>query len=215
MNGYKQYSVSYNRAPFELYQDIEGLPAGLYEVTVHTYYRAGYYDEEADRIANNVETKLTTLYAETSKGREETKVKNLIDDADTETYGVNCYTYDDGRHAPDGTTPTVAWFSKGKYLNSLQFEVPADGKVRIGLSKPTAYANDYEVVGAWNLYYLGLSIDQTTGIEDIRMTPGTEGPAAVKVVGIFNLSGMRVETPQPGINILRMSDGTSRKILVK
>ncbi len=214
MNGYKQYSVSYNRAPFHLYQDIEGLPAGLYEVTVHTYYRAGYYNEEYDRIESGVDTKLTTLYTETSKGREETKVKNLIDDADTETYDVNCYTYDNGLHAPDGTTPTVAWFAKGKYLNSLQFEVPADGKVRIGLKKDETFANDYEVVGAWNLYYLGLSVDQTTGVEDIKLNPNADG-GKVSVVGIYNLSGMRIETPQPGINILRMSDGTSRKILVK
>ena len=155
MNGYKQGTVSYNRAPFHLYQDLNGLPAGIYEVTVQTYYRAGYYDEEVQHIANGEDTKLTTLYAETSAKKEETKVMNLIDDADSETFDVNCYTYDDGRHAPDGTTPTVAWFKQGKYLNRLQFEVPADGKVRIGLIKDETYANDYEVVGSWRLYYLG------------------------------------------------------------
>ena len=155
MNGYKQGTVSYNRTSIDLYQDLKGLPKGRYIVKVYTYYRAGYYDEEAQRIANGEETKLTMLYAETTTKREETPVMNLIDDADTETFDVNCYTYDDGRHAPDGTSSTVAWFKQGKYLNKLQFEVPADGKVRIGLIKDKTYANDYEVVGSWRLYYLG------------------------------------------------------------
>jgi len=212
MNGYKEHSVSYNRAPFHLYQDLQGLPAGIYEVTVHTYYRAGYYNEEVDRINNGIDTKLTTLYAETSESREEMKVKNLVDDADIETYDVQCYTYDDGRHAPDGTTPTVAWFAKDKYLNVLRFEVPEDGKVRIGLKKDEVFPNDYEVVGAWNLYYIGKPV----AIGNIEMDPAVDGnAAAASVVGIYNLSGMRIDAPQRGINIIRMSDGTSRKVLVK
>ncbi len=208
MNGYKEYSVSYNRAGFHLYQDLTGVPAGKYEVTVHTYYRAGYYNEEFDRIQNGVDTKLTTLYAETSETREETPVMNLLDDADKDDFGAKCYTYDDGRHAPDGTSATVAWFGQGKYLNRLQFEVPADGKVRIGLIKEQTFDNDYEVVGAWNLYYIG----QPTAIESVQADDADDNAS---VVGIYTLSGVRVETPQKGVNIIRMSDGTSRKILVK
>ena len=212
MNGYKQNTVSYNRAPFHLYQDLTGLPAGIYEVTVHTYYRAGYYDEELDRINNGVETHLTTLYAESSEGREETPVMNLYEDRDASDFDVNCYTYPDGSHAPDGTTPTVAWFKEGKYLNTLQFTVGEDGKARIGLIKEETYPNDYEVVGSWNLYYIG----KPTGIERIESEPQNDGQVSpATVVGIYNLSGMRLDTPQPGINILRMSDGSSRKILVK
>ena len=212
MNGYKQHTVSYNRAPFHLYQDLTGLPAGEYEVTVHTYYRAGYwYDEEA-HLANGDDIQLTTLYAETSAGKAEMKVKNLRDDAQPTDLGVNCYQLSNGLYAPDGTTPTVAFFNAGHYLNSLRFVVGEDGKARIGLLKEKTYENDYEVVGSWNLYYIG----KATAIDKIEVDPvAPSSDVAPTVVGIYNLSGMRVETPQPGINILRMSDGTSRKILVK
>lgn len=36
-----------------------------------------------------------------------------------------------------------------------------------------------------------------------------------QAVGVYNLNGMRLDRPQKGINILKMSDGSSRKVLVK
>ena len=164
LNGYKEFTASYNRTGFHLYQDLSGLPAGNYEVTVHTYYRAGYYNEEEDRIANGVETHLTTFYAETSADKATTPVMNLSEGATAEKYSEKCYTLSNGLFAPDGTTPTAAWFAAGCYLNTLQFTVPADGKVRIGLKKDETFENDYEVVGAWNLYCLGSG--DATGIEE-------------------------------------------------
>ncbi len=217
MNGYKQNTVSYNRAAIDLYQDLVGLPEGDYEVTVHTYYRAGYwYDEEALYDENAPEkTHLTTLYASTSADKFETKVMNLCEDAQPTDYSVKCYELSNGLYAPDGTTPTVEFFNQGHYLNKLKFTVPADGKVRIGLSKTEVLANDYEVVGAWKLYYLGKSENGggETAIETV------ESAAEVVSTTIYSLNGAQLTTPQRGINIIRsvLSDGTVKvqKVLVR
>ena len=215
MNGYKQYTVSYNRAIIDLYQDLSGLTEGTYKVTVHTYYRAGYYDEEDTRIKNGEETHLTTLYAQTSDQKYTKPVKNLIEDAvKTEDVpdGVNCYTYaDTGLRTPDGTTPTAAFFAAGYYLNELVFNVPADGKVRIGLKKDEILANDYEVVGAWNLYYYPNGLP--TAIEGVKVVENTTGDATP--VAYYSLSGVRLSAPQKGVNIVKMADGTVKKVLVK
>lgn len=213
MNGYKQFSVSYNRAPFELYQDLSGLPAGFYKATVHTYYRAGYYDEEETRINNNEETHLTTLYATTALGDYKTPVMNLTEGAVAAAdapQGVNVYNLASGLVAPDGTTPTVAFFAAGYYLNEIDFEVGADGKARIGLSKTEVLANDYEVVGEWKLYYY--KSGAPVAIEGVAAEEISE-PAVP--VAFFSTSGARLSAPQKGINIVRMSNGTVKKILVK
>ena len=210
MNGYKQYSVSYNRTGFELYQDLSGLPAGFYKATVHTYYRAGYYDEEEIRIKNGEETHLTTLYAKTSAGDYTVPVKNLSEDAADTDLGVKCYTLSNGKFAPDGTTPTVAFFAAGYYLNEIDFEVGADGKARIGLVKPETLANDYEVVGEWKLYYY--KNGAPVSIE--RVTPSEPAEQAVPVA-FYSISGTRLSAPQKGINIVRMSNGQVKKILVR
>ena len=41
------------------------------------------------------------------------------------------------------------------------------------------------------------------------------GKADLKVTGIYNLGGQRIGTKQKGINIIRLEDGTTKKVLVK
>ncbi len=52
-----------------------------------------------------------------------------------------------------------------------------------------------------------------------RIGEGTGVDAAnndeVTVVGIYNLSGMRLNDMEPGVNILQMSDGSSMKVIIK
>ncbi len=215
MNGYKQFTVSYNRAPITLYQDLVGLPEGLYEVTVHTYYRAGYAEPDYLLFLEDpAKSHLTTLYATTSEKKFETKVMNLCEGAlSTPVADSSCDQLSNGLYVPNGTSSTVKWFNEGHYLNKLQFTVPADGKARIGLEKTQVVADDYEVVGAWNLYYLGKSDNEEVGIESV------DSNASVVSTTIYTLNGVQIATPQQGINIVKsvLSDGTVKvqKVLVR
>ncbi|MBO4565193.1 MAG: hypothetical protein J5720_07145 [Bacteroidaceae bacterium] len=216
MNGYKEYTVSYNRAAFELNQTLNGLPEGTYKVTVHTYYRAGYWNEEEALMAQNQETHLTTLYAETATKKYSKPVMNLTEGATTEQLSPSnkFYTLSNGLYAPDGTTGTAEYFKAGAYLNELPFYVGNDGTVKIGLSKTEVIANDYEVVGEWKLYYYGAGdkvaeIGGDTAIKAIELNAGNN------VAGIFNTSGARLAAPQRGINIIRTAEGKTIKVLVK
>jgi len=140
------------------------------------------------------------------------KVKNLYEDTSDSDLGAKCYTMPDGTYAPDGTTPTVTFFNNGYYLNELYFTVSEDGSdVTIGLKKDEVLANDYEVVGAWNLYYYGVS----SAIDQVIANRNAQTGSSASVVGYYTLSGMRLSAPQKGINIVKMSDGTALKVLVK
>ena len=55
--------------------------------------------------------------------------------------------------------------------------------------------------------------DDPTGIGGIEAEPSEQKP--VTVVARYNMNGQPISSPQKGINILRMSDGTVRKVLVK
>jgi hypothetical protein len=48
---------------------------------------------------------------------------------------------------------------------------------------------------------------------DSGLTSTTIGKAVI--VERYSLDGRRLSAPQRGINVLRMSDGTTRKVLVK
>lgn len=52
--------------------------------------------------------------------------------------------------------------------------------------------------------------EQTTGIGQVN-----KGETKAKVLAIYSINGARLNSLQPGINIVKMSDGTARKVLVK
>ncbi len=55
---------------------------------------------------------------------------------------------------------------------------------------------------------VSVTVSEATGISSIE----TEGAT---VVGYYSLDGKKLDAPQRGINILRMSDGTIRKVIMK
>ena len=72
----------------------------------------------------------------------------------------------------------------------------------------TIYALLYNAPDILNTLAVSMKIGGTTGIED------ASDDAAMEVIR-YNASGQVISTKQPGINIIRMSDGTVRKVLVK
>jgi len=213
LNGYKSNTCSFNKGTFDLHQDLEGLPEGTYKVTVHTYYRAGSYEEEAANINAGKDTHLMKLYAKAAKDYE-TSVMNLSEGSKDVTLPEGVGTKDiNGIAVPDGTGNSVKCFNAGLFLNELVFYVDNTGKATIGLKlDQTIGTNDYTVVGKWDLYYYGSgnNIDTVTGVEEVEAAPAEATPVA-----FYSITGARLDAPQKGVNIVKMSDGTARKVYVK
>jgi len=218
LNGYKKYTASFNKGTFHLSQKLVGLPEGTYKVTVHTFYRAGSYEEEEAAINAGKDTHLCKLYAQA----EETYAKPVVNLSEgavgiTIPEGVNTKTIN-GITVPDGTDASVACFNAGYYLNELPFYVGKNGEVTIGLRlDETIGTNDYVVCGAWNLYYYGAgnNVDKIGGGEATAIEC-IEQPAVEAVpVAFYNLNGVRLSQPQRGINIIKMSDGRAIKVMMK
>ena len=70
--------------------------------------------------------------------------------------------------------------------------------------------NDYLKAEVWKDFskIVGKSTDYFLGIETIATSDATE-------TARYTTDGTCITTPQRGINIIKMSDGTTRKVLVK
>lgn len=209
LNGYESNTCSFNKGMFKLSQKLEGLPKGNYKVTVHTFYRAGSYEEEEVNVNAGKDTHLMKIFAITAVDDYEGNIMNLSEGSQGVTLpeGISTKTIN-GITVPDGIGASAKCFDEGLFLHELEFTVGDDGIVTIGLKlEETIGTDDYTVVGKWNLYYYGDddNMINVTGIDELET--GTP-------VAYFTVSGKRIAAPQEGINIIKMSDGSVVKMMI-
>ena len=72
----------------------------------------------------------------------------------------------------------------------------------------------YEKSGDWNsMNVSNIDDDLKAVVTAIGNTSSTQ--KEIVEVARFNLQGVRINGQQPGVNIIKMSDGTIKKVLVK
>ena len=144
-------------ATFNFSQTIANLPAGKYKLTAQAAYR--YSGNEADEYAamqTDAITKFAQLYATVGTKNTNALVQNRYDGAsDTDLAGEGAVQVNN-LWVPNSSNAVKAWFAAGKYVNEVEFNLPADGDVKIGIVKTTSpEAGDYTVIGPWTLTRLG------------------------------------------------------------
>ena len=66
----------------------------------------------------------------------------------------------------------------------------------------------YKAHPIWRLFW----VETETGLNEIGNDHlGMENDA----IAIYNINGRKLSAPQKGINIIRMSDGTTRKVMIR
>ncbi|MDE7166507.1 MAG: discoidin domain-containing protein [Bacteroidaceae bacterium] len=167
---------------FEVNQTIENVPAGLYRLSVHAFYRAGSLEDEQAKVAAGTELeKELVMYANVNDAdnKYSKKVMNLSEgaaDAQVEGTGVE---FAEGQYVPNSAADARTWYIAGEYKNEVLFNVFEDGSVTIGLSKAVGLAGDYCPVGAWSLYRVG-DADETEATPD----PKPAVPASVALATV-------------------------------
>ncbi len=144
-------------ATFNFSQTIANLPAGKYKLTAQAAYR--YSEKEADEYAamqTDAITKFAQLYATVGTKNTNALVQNRYDGAsDTDLAGEGAVQVNN-LWVPNSSNAVKAWFAAGKYVNEVEFNLPADGDVKIGIVKTASpEAGDYTVIGPWTLTRLG------------------------------------------------------------
>ena len=146
-----------NASAFDFKQTIENLPAGKYKVTAQAAYRYGDSEQaeyEAMQTENTI-TKFVQLYATVGTKTVSTLVQNRYDGAsDTDLASEGAVLVNE-KYVPNSSNAVKAWFAAGKYVNELEFNLPADGAVTIGINRVGTPTSDYTVIGPWTLTRLG------------------------------------------------------------
>ena len=154
---------------------------------------------------------------------------NFDSDAEVKLFGGPIYDISLVKATP--TTLTVQ-------LNLNEDYLPVTEGENVGISSAQVYINDREIpsIGDNKYKVTGLAIDTQHDLKiTIRYTDGNEADmvktyrtltpesighveiegTAPAISGYYDLSGRRLAGKQRGVNIVRYSDGTSRKIMVK
>ncbi len=98
-------------------------------------------------------------------------------------------------------------YTTGKTLNAVAFvSLP----LAINIDGTMYYNGDVENVWVNQCLFMDINEGETTGIKVIN---GTDSNATV--VARFAADGTQISAPVKGLNILKMSDGTTRKVMVK
>ena len=133
-----------------LIQEVEGLPEGKYTVQMSGYYRDGNFESADEGNVRN----LAYLFAGNEKNC--VPLVNIVDGSG------NCPGYGRGGASgiviPDGCAVAAKFFQVGTYINTIEAEVGADGKLKIGVYRnggEDVKGGDWIVTDNWRLYYKG------------------------------------------------------------
>lgn len=123
------------------------------------------------------------------------------------------------------THPTTTYTDKSGNITLTITGVYTNGYVPAGsyfINNNKFYQAQYDNKNRLRGYRAYITIKDAQGNArklSFRIGEGTGVDAAnndeVTVVGIYNLSGMRLTDMEPGVNILQMSDGTTMKVIIK
>lgn len=225
-------NVEIFNANFDYYQDIYGLPAGTYQLSVQGFYRAGgYADDYNSYVANPDSLNYAFYYAmvlnEGNSIYSSKSIKRLAAEAMDASLGDGFVEAVDGcgKYVPNTMVAASDAFltqvdpndkeSPFCYMNEpLTFKVGADGYARVGLKKEENLANNWCIWDNWTLVYFGQNSelvvdgDASQGIENIQLGE----PVRTE---FFTLDGRKAAGLMKGIVIMKQTMGNGAVIIKK
>ena len=85
---------------------------------------------------------------------------------------------------------------------------------KVGLIVPTGSYEKYKNHAVWGKFMME-SNDEVTDSESSETAIRAAHYEALKATEVFDISGRRQNTLQHGLNLIRRSDGSTRKVMVK
>lgn len=138
---------------FDIYQDITGVPQGLYKLTAQAFYRAGDIGAAATAHNNQTEAKNALLYANDKS----IPLKSIFAEATAAADGAKgMNTASDAGYIPNSMREASKAFSAGLYKSDpVYVYVGSEGTLRVGVKKSTTIQYDWAIFDNFELAYIG------------------------------------------------------------
>lgn len=233
----------YDNASFTLSQVLKNMPKGVYRLAASGFYRDGndyaaivanqWTKLSADNDSTVYDTRANiTLYASSASFNCGSKLVSIAsdsiavgpeaDDSYADYYGTTLHILGDFT-TNNADAETVVnypyWMSNAYHMitnlglyagNEVEFVVSEEKEdVMVGAVKTAHISGDWTILDNFRLYYLGQEIPVGIGCVEDTM------PEASAVAGYFSLDGIQLSAPRQGFNIVKFSDGSTKKVLVK
>jgi len=211
----ERYNMNY-----DTYQDIKGLPAGTYLVSVQGFYRQGSHTNDYNAVVvDNKPAYNASLYAIAGEDTCTAPIMSISAGRVTEAIGSGS-TVAVGEHevVPNSMAAANDWFEAGYYAPQAEFNqtfinVGEEGKLRIGVKKSVQLSTDWSIFDNFQLWYFGTEVsaeDLATEVEAVDAAT-----AAPQIEAIYTAAGVPVSSFVQGMNIVKYANGVVKKIFVK
>lgn len=220
---------------FDIYQDLNFLPNGTYRIEVSAFNRHGNSVQDYESYQLNPDSSSAYVYGMDCTGDSLTYKSSVtrlaahaamnyiseyglnqgdfagVDTLDIVEPGADSITW-----VPNNMVGAVTLFADFEYYKNTVYAEVTNGALRIGMKKDVQVANDWVILDSWRLYYHGTASQfKPTSVGEVLVA----APGAPVKVEVYNLNGVRLNSLQPGVNIIRTihADGqvTVKKRLVK
>lgn len=209
----------YNQANFDFYQILTGLNNGMYKVGVTGFYRAGKPDNAYTLYTseNPSENLHVFLYAKSGENQASVQLSSICEGmsenkidigSNRESMVGNTY------YVPNDMVSAAAYLTASRYTPTEVYIKVTDGTLRLGLQKNRHISADWTLFDNFTLTYYGDDSNKQPTDNAVGIST-TEKDMETTIVGIYTLEGVRIQNLQKGINIVKMSDGAVKKVLIK
>ena len=223
-NGTYYTEIEFYNTNFNHFQTIEGLEPGWYGITNEAFYRAGDVNAMTTAYNDSVPALNSYMYAVAAGDTVSTALLHgMFDGAQVDPTGSDGEVtvdlkVDEAGNKATFYVPNLMGSAKvfleledeeGNfiYTNQIFAEVKEDGVLTIGVRKNDLITNDWTVISNWTLTYYGKN-----GLNAVESIDAKSG---LKMAQFFGIDGRQQSKVQRGVNIVRMADGSVRKVLVK
>ena len=158
------YNAEHYNKTYDTYQDLTGLTAGKYRLSMQGYYRAGNSSTDWEHFNYDGDTyRYAYLYGTSSTGDYSVQLPYASSAAQDGSLGgatsqVGDWWSGQTKYIPNNMEAAYYWFQNGYYNNSVEVEVGSDGRLRIGIRKTTTISEDWTCVDNFKLEYYGEEI---------------------------------------------------------